>query len=359
MKRTQSTQDTRNTRSKPNIYEEHLHLSFPAYFLLWLEKYGIENEKYNVVDQIVVHELRLPLNGSRNVEGQGKIRRFVWIEQKNKKSSILTFGAIFNEFEPEKTSYVDFLEGSTYGTSMVKPILRAYAEFISLITKDWILHIWADAPGPGETYLFRNAPQLQEKTGKNSKRNQELREKYSAFLKQSGFSGDKYEYKFDLPPLPQFGKKNEEKTINQFNELQKNISEELRKLNEMFVNTHCVQLNSSTELLQTYMPRSFKRSRSKNESSIDNEYFCKDNLLDFPNKISEIDNECFCKDLTLDFSDEPSAVKSSKELIKKLRDYGKTAGIYFSYNIRRLREKPQFKEYVENALHKEKFKNTE
>ncbi|KAJ3317288.1 hypothetical protein HDV06_001808, partial [Boothiomyces sp. JEL0866] len=198
MKRTRSIQETRNTRHEPDTSKKGLYLSFPAYSC-----YGL-----NVVDQIVVHELRFQTQkGSKNVEGQGKIRRFVWIAEEDENGPILTFGAMFDEFKSEKKAYVAFLEKSTYGTSMVKPILRAYAEYISLITKGWILHIWADAPGQGETYLFRNALHKQEETGGNSNRNQELREKYSAFLEQSGFSGKNYEYHFDLPPLPQFGKK--------------------------------------------------------------------------------------------------------------------------------------------------------
>ncbi|KAJ3267547.1 hypothetical protein HDV01_004800 [Terramyces sp. JEL0728] len=337
MKRALSNQDTKNTRTKPDTSKKGLYLSFPIYFLLWLERYGEENEKYNAVDQIVVHELRLPLQGSRNVEGKGNIRRFVWIEEKDENGSILTFGAMFDEFEPEKKAYVAFLEGSTYGTSMVKPILRSYAEFISLITKDWILHIWADAPPPDETYLFRNALHSQEETGENSNRNQELREMYAAFLKQSGFSGDKYEYQFDLPPLPQFGKKIEENTIKQFNELQKNISEELQKLNEMFVNTHCVQLNSRIKPLPTFTPIPFNRSHSE----------------------GVVNDKDFCEDLSLDFSNRMSAIKSSKKLIEKLCVYGKSVGIYFPYDIHRLRENSQLEKYVKRALRSIYEENTE
>ncbi|KAJ3250095.1 hypothetical protein HK103_004089 [Boothiomyces macroporosus] len=321
MKRSRSNQEMKNTRYKLDISEERLHLSFPAYFLIWLEWYGKENEKYDIVDRIVVHELRFQLQkGSRNIEGQGKIRRFVWIEEKDENGSIITFGAIFDEYKTEKTSYVAYLESSTHGTSMVKPILRAYAEFISLITKGWILHIWADALKPGETYLFRNALHL-------PKTSEELREMYSALLKQSKFSGKNYEYQFDMPPLPQFGKKIEEDTIKLFNELQENFSEGIKKLNAQFVNTHCVNLDSRNNPLPTFIPQPFNRYK----------------IESVPN------NEDFCKDVSLDFSNKESAVESSKKLIQKLRGYGN--GIYFPYDIHCLREKPHFEEYVNRALH--------
>ncbi|KAJ3307966.1 hypothetical protein HDV04_002208 [Boothiomyces sp. JEL0838] len=321
MKRSRSDQYTRNTRYKLDISEEGLHLSFPAYFLVWLEWHGKENEKYNVVEQIVVHELRIQTQkGSINVEGQGKIRRLVWIEEKDQNGSILTFGAIFDEYKTEKKAYVAFLEGSTFGTSMVKPILRSYAEYISLITKGWILHIWADAPEPGETYLFRKACHL-------PKTSEELREMYSAFLKDSGFPGDKYEYQFDIPPLPQFGKKIEENTVDLFNELKENISAGMKKLNEVFTNTHCVRLDSRTKPLPTFEPYPFNRSSSE----------------------SVLGNEDFCKDVYFDFSNRESAVKSSEKIIEKLCAYKN--GMYFSYDIHQLREKPHLEEYVKRALH--------
>ena len=165
-----------------------------------------DDPKKRFVYDLEVSELRVPLNNStvdsKIKEGRDDIRRFFFVKQ----NEIISFGAIFDEYPSRSVTYVSFLEKTGFGSSVCKGVLRSYAEYVSCIANGWVLHIWADAIGPEDTYIFANAKHVSDKSLKE--RSKELKDMYQVFLKQSSFSSLPYRYVAPpLPHLPTFGKK--------------------------------------------------------------------------------------------------------------------------------------------------------
>ena len=293
-------------------------LSFPPYLLYWLSTYNEKEyrEEYrNLASKITIHELRVPLKPTTKIiEGKSDIRRFLWVEE----DSILSFGIMFDEYASQNVSYLAYLEKSEHGSKgLLKPILRSYAEFVSLISPtSWVLHIWADALVDGENYLFRNAKHPVAATADNPGRSKELKEKYQRYLQQSGFEGLPYCWEPILPPLPEFGKKREEDTLNKYSDLKENITLQVKEFNKHFHNTLCTKLEVKHPInpIPCYSG-SYDLMTNDDKEIIDNTFFS--------------ENEKF------DFSTRDKAKKSTKELLNMLCRF-RSGKVYFRTTLQGL-----------------------
>ncbi len=94
-------------------------------------------------------------SSARIVEGSSQdVRRVVFIEE----SGIFTFAFSCDELGSEQITYLAYVENSSYAKGLLEPVLRAYAEYVSLLSISWTLHIWADASAGDSSYIFRNKP---------------------------------------------------------------------------------------------------------------------------------------------------------------------------------------------------------
>jgi len=305
-------------------------VSFPTYLLYWLSTYDDDDsqDKYRyLAPKLTIHELRLPKTetsiDTKIVEGECDIRRFLWVEE----DSVLSFGLMCDEYASEKMSYLAFLEKSEYGSiSLLKPILCAYAEFVSLISPGWVLHIWADAIDNDESFLFRNARHPPTSTASNKNRSKDLKKIYAALLQQSGFKGTPYSIDPIVPPLPEFGKKGEAQVRKKYEQMKKNISKEARNLNQYFSNTLCTKL----ELKLMIPPMRCYNGKKNNVPS------------------TLIDNKFFSENKNLDFSTRRKAIKSTKILIQMLNKF--EPAYYYKATLGGFNSKVEMQEFYKNVL---------
>ncbi len=306
-------------------------LSFASYLFYWMSTYDADASKikYNALaDRMITHELRLPLQQPSSklidvTEGQCDIRRIFWIQD----GDILSFGLMCDEFASQKVSYVQFLENSEYGEKCLRPVLRAYAEFLALISPGWVLHIWADAPAEGESYLFRQAPHPKSVTTETADRSQALKNSYTALLQQSGFDVKPYTWEPHLPLLPSIGKKAEPDVRARFASLKQKVMTEVQELNAMFGNTLCTELKlrHSVPPLPCYTGW--------------NTFIRADKPL--------FTNTHFSENLNLSFQTRQSAVPSTVEIIRMMSSYGST---YYRQTLVHLDDMRGVRDFYEAVL---------
>jgi hypothetical protein len=288
-------------------------ISFSNYFIAWLSK---SSEKYrDALKNIEVHEKLILLDDEDAVIREGRrqnLRRLFFIEE-NKKISV---GFVCDEYGSQSISYLAYLDTTAAWqfTSMTKPIIQAYSEYISLISSsgDWRLHIWADPPATKDgNYLFRNAG---EKLVLKSA--EQLRQMYAALLQNSGFTVRPYSWSIpDVPPLPLFGKKNEEETRERFYKLKNDIEALVTGFNNQFSNTCCAELKPP-DLNGVKLSLSPGVCIQKDKRTI-NAYWTAETIV---------------ADTAFDFSDEGKAVDSTKSLILKMKNMKPLGARDYYYN---------------------------
>ena len=278
-------------------------ITFSSYFLAWL---SVSDKKYkDASERIAVHEKLICRKDFDEGSDKDDIRRIFFVEEDRK----FSFGFICDEYGSQSVSYLAYLESTTgwEKTSMTKPFIRAYAEYMSLISSGkWRLHIWADPPDNNQNnYLFRNcAPKPQDKR----KDANALRDLYAGLLKESGFEVSPYEWKLpSVPPLPTFGKKGESTSIAKFRRLTLTIYDLVDDFNSLFENTCCAILKQPNWI----------------EIPPPSHFIQRDELTDFEYWSSER----ICTDSDLDFSVE-HAEESTLKLIKKM---GNNCGRFEDY----------------------------
>ncbi len=130
-------------------------------------------------------------------------QRNIFIEE----SKVLSFSMICEEYTSGDL-YISFIsdavvDGITF-SNPIRPLLRAYIAYHELLAKkETKVHIWADPPDPGNTYIFTYTPPT-------SRPNADaLKEMYSRFLSQCGLKPEAFAFSVNVPRLPAFGKKAE------------------------------------------------------------------------------------------------------------------------------------------------------
>jgi len=237
----------------------------------------------------------------------------------------MSFGMMCSEWASKRVSYVAYLEYAGCGTAnLVRPILRSYAEFLSLIAPGWVLHIWADAIRD-EAYLFRNRRHEDNQTaGGNSNRSAELREMYAALLTQSGFEGAPYKWELIIPGLPDFGKKNE----GSVRKLYAEIVVAADALKSKFGNTLCTQLQWKDEFPALPSYAGWYTIIARPPPSLPDHTF-------------------FSEDTKLDFGDAAKAAASTDHFLDKLKSFG--PNFYLSGSLQRL-DSIGLRDYYEAVL---------
>eukprot|EP01040_Poterioochromonas_malhamensis_P009123 gene9123-9883_t len=219
-----------------------------------------------------------------------------------------------DEYGSKQFAYISYLEKNTTAYGLVpkpppfmKSVLRAYAEYISLIAPEWIFHIWADPPKDGQPYIFRKSSNQQGGPVLND--GSVLREKYAEALKASGFDGAPYTYMFPVPPLPLFGKKNDDPVRKLYKELEESVSETLKKMNALFGNTHCAKLYSKAPVPYHTQPLEGPNTPNK-------EFWSAESMVD---------------DRALDFTTIPLSEKSTELVTSRMKEfYEKGVSTFYS-----------------------------
>jgi hypothetical protein len=297
-------------------YPSNFFLKFPCYFLAWLWLYKKKEENFFTKKRIEVHEIILVIPSTDDSSGNSveDRRRIFFVVQEE----ILAFIFMCDEFVDKKMTYVSYLEKSGFGDSYVKPVLASYAQYISLVCSDWKLSIWADPPNNNGSFFFRN--KIPDTI--NNKPTNELHLMYKAILLSAGYKGENYSWRPNYPPLPNFGKKADERTTDAFNNLITIIQTKVDEFNEQFFrNTYQVNLIRPSNI--TIHPQSVIDSVGCPDASRNALVYWK-NLYD--NMIT---------DVKTDFSTISSAKDSTRYLIDKMR---KIRGNYFQIDFKKLKQ---------------------
>lgn len=182
----------------------------------------------------VVHELCL-------VKDFRAYQRIIFVEIAGR----LVFGFMANELmESPQKAYLAYLEKSVPSGIGRTPtrVIEAYFKYLAFAHPNLELHIWADPPDPGKSYLFRLPPPAA--AGASPSRTGEgLREWYTSTLQSAVKCSPKpFSYVIPLPQLPPFGKKSEDLVKSLFTTTKKLLEVVEEQFSAYFQNTVFVRM---------------------------------------------------------------------------------------------------------------------
>lgn len=265
-------------------------LRFPVFLTEFLATQSGYSE--DLIKRLRIHELTLRCSSS--------FQRLVFIEE----DGVLSFGMFCTEWPAKKVAYLDLLESSRFGKNPVRPVLRAYSEYLCLLNPGQQLHIWADAPTGQLSYIFRNriAHQSEMQGGANA-RSEELMKLYETWLAESRFATHRYSLPLVVPPLPTFGRKAEPEVLQAYSNLCTVVKDSLSNLNVLFGKTVVASLTSA----QPWVPQGVNFIIYKS----------------FTPSEAPIDPAQYLHNLNLDFSSEAGARTSTQLLQEEWKRLGK------------------------------------
>ena len=271
--------------------------TFTSYFISWIYARR-RTEKYaNMLESLEIHELLVNSNESEIIEGStdSDFSRVIFLI--DTRSKIIQFGFICKEYGSRQLTYIAFLESFKSGRGYLEPIIRSYAEYVSIISDgEWTLHIWADPPSKEvPTFFFRNKPQ----TVLDGMAAGKLKEKYAKYLTESGFSGNNYAWTVTCPPLPPFGIKSEDETTAKHEALVNAINVAVDNFNKTcFKDTHCAKLKRPREI-------PIQDTQGGKIAKIESTLWTSEHLRNDPE---------------LDFSTDAKALASSNLIVKRMKE---------------------------------------